>query len=231
MFQSNDAASQIGQPPCMMVWLTRDVHHNGVGAWAIERVSVKTEEYRQEVRYNKAALASERLAKSLWDFLQSYLPPTQEAFVLTARDTVLQTRSLLLNGLEVTATAAIEGTQRVLLKFRHIIGAFQAVFAPNQVPDLMEELKCTLSLRTLNDIILPALNLAASEPAAQFKDAGQRIEAFVDRLRQNKNEIEFYSILLSRFLASREAVAPEAQARLEDPDGGPEVPLELIRIP
>ncbi|MEM6940246.1 MAG: hypothetical protein AAF943_04590 [Pseudomonadota bacterium] len=204
MVQAVHARGYVGQAPNIVIWLKRTVVDGDAGAWFLDRISQRGYSHTHEVKFNSPTRAKDDLTEELWHFLQSYLPSGHENFVLTARETVFETNSVLLSGLEVTGHKVTKGVQRVLVTFRSVMGTLKSIFAPNRAPNLLDDARCDLSARTLSDVILPALNLAATEPTEAFKQSGHRIEAFVDRLKENKSGIEFYATLLSRYVAARE---------------------------
>ena len=209
--------------PNLVIWLKRMVASDEVGAWVVDRLTVRANGFSHDLSFTVERQAEDQLSADLWGFLRAYLPAQTDDFVLTAREAVFESRSVLLQGLDVTAHQIKGGVQRVLLTFRNFLGSVSTIFAPNKAPNLLKDVECGLATRTLNDILLPALNAAATDPVDFAEGADDKVDALIHRLKQNKHDIEFYAALLSRFVASLDR-PPTAQPLAE-----PEYPTHMRR--
>jgi hypothetical protein len=169
--------------------------------------------------------------------LKAYIPQDTRAFIISAREAAFDMGGLVLQGLTATGQAVERGVQRVFLSFKGVIGGLSSLFLPGRAPDHLGDMECALSTRTLNDVLLPALNLAAIEPIAEFEagqEAGQdKVRSFVAKLKEHQEDIAFYTSLLARFVASRDqsvqalavpalAAAPQADAQIAE---APPIPV------
>ncbi|MEM7519688.1 MAG: hypothetical protein AAF307_01520 [Pseudomonadota bacterium] len=199
--------------------------HDGYSDWEVDRMGVAGAEFDQTLRCKSGQKAAGMLQPQIWSAIQDYLPVTTEGRVLSARKSFIETPELLLFGLSVVSRKVTDGFQSVLFTFQHAVGALTGVFAPSKAPNMLSNIEASLSTKTLEDIIRPALNLAATEPLEAFDNAKAPISAFIKKLRENQHEIHFYTVLLSRFL-SRMSDAPAIEQRGQMPPIIIDTPVE-----
>lgn len=207
--------------PYLSIWFARTVTDEYVGDWTLNRISVSTESFHHDVRFTDDRLARCSLGREFGAVIDNYLPRSTGALVFTANDFLLEFPAAILRGLRVTAQEVRNGVQRVLLTFRHFLGSVSALFRPGRAPSVLKEAACTLSTRTINDIILPALSLAVAEPkaAARHHDSAQeQLQAVWERLSSKQVELAFYCDLISRFVSSQDSVKSADTVPLEAVD-------------
>ena len=174
------------------------------GQWLLDRLVVQSSEYVENIVFTKQKKADAVLSRALWVQILEYLPTDAGRHVLSAPNAVFQLAGNALHGLGVTGLETMEGLQRVSLSFRAFVGSLSAVFAPNQRPNALQETVCGLSARTVNDVILPALNLASVEPDMVEEDLQSRLNDQLQALRENRLNLEFYATLIARFVAAQD---------------------------
>jgi len=193
--------------PYISIWFSRSVTDASLGEWAVSRLSIATETVHHDLRFTNPRTAKEVLAGPFVSLMDRYLPEGTSPVVLTANDCVLEMPTAIMKGLRVTGQEVRNGLQRVLVTFRFFLGSMNAMFQPGQTPSVLSEVECTLSTRTINDIILPALSLAVTEPSAaarQHPAAQDQLQARWERLSAAQAEIAFYCDLISRFVKARD---------------------------
>lgn len=92
-----------------------------------------------------------------------------------------------------------------MLVFRKAYGALAGLFKPRCAPDLVRETNCDLATRVLADIIVPAINLVDVQGAGRDADAKTRLAACLERISDNRHDLEFYAALLCRYVAQSQA--------------------------
>lgn len=188
--------------PSLTIWLARDIAGGSLSNWRTERIVALTREHQSNVVYSAHRLASDTLARPLWTALQPLLPVDKGQFSKALPELQIEIAGLYLKGMKMTGLVG-RGVQRIMISFQSVTGCIQAVFAANEVPDMMRDLECTLSSRTLGDILLPAMNLAVAEPLEAYEGAELKVKACLKKLNENKQDIEFYMALIERFVASQ----------------------------
>jgi hypothetical protein len=193
--------------PSLWFWFVRDVDCDAAGVWKVERLSASAGSFSHNISYTRLSDAEDVLALNFWDKLTDYLPVSLGDGVMTANDFVHEVPSAILHGLRVTAHAAVRGKQRVMIAFKHFLGSFNSLFRENKTPNLLSDSECGLSLRTITDVVLPALNLSLPQLSTESVNGASRealIENSIMQMRQNRNEIEFYCALLCRFVRAED---------------------------
>ncbi|MEM6481927.1 MAG: hypothetical protein AAF681_08790 [Pseudomonadota bacterium] len=176
--------------------------------WSVARISIATETVHHDLRFTDGRHAKDLLATQFLSLMDTYLPEGTSPIVLTANDCILEMPSGIMKGLRVTGQDVRNGVQRVLVTFRFFLGSMSALFQPGKAPSVLSEVECALSTRTINDIILPALSLAVTEPCAaakQFPGAQEQLRASWEKLSEAQAEIAFYCDLISRFVNARDS--------------------------
>lgn len=200
--------------PSLTIWVKRDTSGRQAGAWMLDRITAVTDSFTQTMAFHKPTGPNDALIPDLGNVLRAYLPRGQAPVVLTAADFELDSHGVTLNGLSVTGQEARNGIQRVIISFKNFIGSINALFLPGRAPTLLQDTENDLAARTLNDIVMPVLNLAVADPMAVGKHSkalSERLELFWGRLAQNKAEIEFYCTLILRFMARHSSMSDKPQ--------------------
>ena len=204
---SEVAANNVQAPICMpnlIIWFKRVVDKNDSDEWLLDRITISTPNYFQDTKINDRKPASQRFADDVWAFLASYLPASTDEGVRSNQRACLEASNYLFHGVAAVGKRAAEGVQRAFITINNFLGSPKEMFKNNSFPDLLSDLECHLSARTLSDVIIPALNLVASASGPTIRSAEAKVAAFVERLEANKRDIEFYAELISRFVASRD---------------------------
>lgn len=193
--------------PYISVWFSRSVNEKGLSDWSIARVSIATQNVHHDLRFTGTQQANDILADQFTALVANYLPEGTSPIVLTANECVLEMPSAIMKGLRVTGQEVRNGVQRVLVTFRFFLGSMSAMFQPGKAPSVLSEVECALSTRTINDIILPALSLAVTEPCAaakQHPETREQLKASWEKLSAAQAELTFYCDLISRFVRARD---------------------------
>ena len=193
--------------PYISIWFLRTVTEAGLSDWSVASLSISTETIHHDMRFAERRPARDMLAKPFISLMDDYLPEGTSPVVLTANECVLEMPEAIMKGLRVTGQEVRHGTQRVLVTFRFFLGSMNAMFQPGHVPSVLGEVECALSTRTINDIILPALSLAVTEPSAaakQYPGSHEQLQARWEKLSAAQDEIAFYCDLISRFVQARD---------------------------
>lgn len=197
--------------PSLAIWLKRTVTGNGPdqtqSEWCLDRVILNTPNFSQDMKFSGNSAILDTLSMAAMESFKSYMPQDTRAFIISAREAAFDLGGLVLQGLTATGQAVERGVQRVFLSFKGVIGGLSSLFLPGRAPDHIGDMECALSTRTLNDVLLPALNLAAAEPIAEFESAQDKVRGFVAKLKEHQEDIAFYTTLLARFVASKEQSA------------------------
>lgn len=193
--------------PYISIWFTRTVTESSLSDWSVARLSISTDAVHHDLRFSDNRRARDILAVEVVTLMDSYLPEGTSPIVLTANDCIVEMPTAIMRGLRVTGQEVRNGLQRVLVTFRFFLGSMSAMFQPGQAPSVLSEVECALSTRTINDIILPALSLAVTDPrAAAEKHPGsvEQLQASWEKLSAAQSEIRFYCDLISRFIKARD---------------------------
>lgn len=193
--------------PYISIWFSRSVNDAELSDWAVVRLSISTETVHHDLRFKDRRWAKDVLASQFVSLVGAYLPEGTSPTVLTANDCVLEMPAAIMKGLRVTGQDVRNGEQRVLVTFRFFLGSMSAMFLPGQAPSVLSEVECAVSTRTINDIILPALSLAVTEPCAAAKQhpgSNEQLQASWEKLSAAQAEISFYCDLISRFVKARD---------------------------
>lgn len=193
--------------PYISVWFLRTVAEAGLSDWSVVRLSISTETVHHDLRFSDRRRARDLLAKPFISLMDTYLPEGTSPVVLTANDCVLEMPDAIMKGLRLTGHDVRNGAQRVLVTFRFFLGSMSAMFQPGHAPSVLGEAECALSTRTINDIILPALSLAVTDPSAAAKHypgSLEQLQARWERLSAAQADLAFYCDLISRFVKARD---------------------------
>jgi hypothetical protein len=185
-----------------------------LGEWCLDRVILKTESFSQDLRFSRRSTLAETMSQPALDGFQGYLPQDTQKFIISSKDAAFDLGELILQGLIATGLEVVRGVQRVILSFKGVIGGLSALFAPNRAPDALGNLECALSTKTINDVLLPALNVAVTEPALDCEDDRKRLSCFIETLKGHREDIVFYMSLLSRFVAAKEGQSKTATSAM-----------------
>lgn len=200
----------------LTLWLKRSVTGPKLGEWVFDRVILKTNGFTQSLDCDGEVRARDMLSEQALVEIEPYLPHGRDNSVMAASQKEFNFGRLMLQGLVVTGYNFSNGVQRVYLAFKSFFGSVASLFAPGKAPEHLVDVECKLSTKTLNDIVLPALNLAAIGPIGEYDAAEQKVNAFVGRLRENSRDIEFYAALLSRFVLQKSTHPPHVKAKKAD---------------
>lgn len=165
-------------------------------------MSISSERFESMVGFKVSETASTLFEENFWDYIKGYMPFGIMEHIFSAKELAFQISGLILHGLIVTGYRAKNGIQRAIVTFKRVVGDAKFVFKREKSPDFLSDSQCTLATRTLSDIILPVLNIAATEPISIFAENRQSMEAFFDCLDARKSELEFLATLLKRFINS-----------------------------
>ena len=195
--------------PSLAIWLKRTVTGDGQspGAWCLDRVILNTPNFSQDMKFSGGSAVLDTLSMQALDSFKAYIPQDTRGFIISAREAAFDLGGLVLQGLTATGQAVERGVQRVFLNFKGVIGGLSALFLPGRAPDHLGDMECALSTRTLNDVLLPALNLAAIEPIAESENGQDKVRGFIAKLKEHQEDIAFYTTLLARFVASKDQSA------------------------
>ncbi|WP_136442443.1 hypothetical protein [Pacificoceanicola onchidii] len=184
-------------------WLTRSVDERSgdLGDWRVARVEHKSNHLKVDYHFRQTAPAEELFDALLWTSLCHYLPDANAVQVLASRDYYISLPEAQLIGLRVHGGMAKDGQQRVLVTFRELYGSLRGVFRPGREPNLQMDSNCAIATRALSDLVVPILNLASLPPELLGKGLHEDFEAELRKLRDRKEELEFYSGLLSRYVS------------------------------
>lgn len=188
--------SQKPQSNALTMWLAR-THEGG---WVLERLVASNNKFTNTISIAERRPVEHVLAHDFVQQIISYLPRGTKEHVLTASDFIFEIFGLTLNCLRVTGQRMVNGVQRVMLTFRRVLGDFTNLFQVQSRPDALKEAQADLSTRVLAEIITPALNLVESSHQVTSRNAERRVSDCLNRLRDNKHELMFYSSLLVRFV-------------------------------
>ena len=205
---TNKWRAQTQTVPNLVIRLIRRVDDGAFGDWEVERIAINTSNFSQTTRFSGKNMADETLSNGFWTFIASHLPKGSGVHVVTAPEASFTTAGLLLHGLKVSSQRVAHGAQRLFVKFDTLLGAMAHIFAPGKVPSTLREAECSVSTRALVDLILPALNIAATEPIRDYERADHSFSAYVERLKKNRCDIEFYAAMIQRFISNTDRTDP-----------------------
>lgn len=191
--------------PTLTLWLVRGVDGTGPADWCLERVAAMTGHLHHNIKFDTMPDARETICEDLYGVLGDYLPSGTGKHLLAADNLLLELRSAVLYGLRVTGLSVRSGLQRVTVTFKHFLGGIGELFRAGRAPDLLDDVVCRLSTRAIQDVVLPALNIAVATPEldeAYQSQEERRIETAWKSLCEKKVELEFYLSLLMRFVRS-----------------------------
>lgn len=195
--------------PQVTLWLTRSMQGDALGEWKLERVLTTSTGFNLSIAYRKDEAFEDIIQGAVCASLSNYLPKTEEMNVVTVFDYWLELPSIILNRLTITGQALVNGAQRVIVTFQRVVGDIGQLFREGRAPDMLQSTGNDIALRVLNDLVIPLLNLVQLEPEAAEKFADKSIDAWLKRLRSNKDEIAFYATLITRYLSYRDRARPE----------------------
>ena len=198
--------------PKLTVWLRQDFSPKPEPEWNVERVVLLAGDYQSNVAFSVRKPAQTMLARQVWEAVNPCLPTAPGKSVFSSPDLVIEMPGLYLGGMSLTELVGRDG-QRVMLTFKRTVGDIQSIFAPNKAPSMMREIGCNISAKTIGDILLPAINLAVSEPIEAFDGAEQKVKACLEKLKANKLDIEFYLALIERYVAAQHRDLPQMSER------------------
>ena len=99
----------------------------------------------------------------------------------------------------------------LLVTFRFFLGSMTAMFQPGKAPSVLREVECALSIRTITEIILPALSMAVTEPisaARKHTGAHDQLKAKWEKLSASQSDLLFYCDLISWFVKAQDRHEP-----------------------
>lgn len=182
------------------LWLSRTHDARGLSDWKVDRVVVTTNTFVNAISVKSKKSFNTILAQEFIDAITGYLPMTLKEHVLTASDLVFETKGLTLQCLRVTGQKLSDGVQRVMLTFRRALGSVANLFQPDSLPCLMKEAQAGLSTRVLEEILSPVLNLTELTSYQGCKDFEASVANILERLRQRKQDLQFYANLITRYV-------------------------------
>lgn len=181
------------------IWLSRSVRGDELGEWMLERVSVKTPECRSNMHLRETCRASAALRGYVWNALRDYLPGSAAAQLMSLPDLTMTTEQSFFGALQITGQPAASGVQHVTCEFRQFIGALDDVLSLKSLPDPMREASLDVCCKTMDDVMLPAVNMSKTHTAGSDQDGEEAVQALLDTLQARLSDIEHYVALISRF--------------------------------
>lgn len=195
--------------PKVTMWLRRALGASGPGEWRIDMVVASSASLNWTLSYKNGELLKDVIRGDVVRALEGYLPATCDAMVMSSSEFKLDLHNVILDRLTVASPDAREGPQRVHVTFRRVFGDLRGLFCANRVPNFVAEAENTISTRVLQDLLLPVLNLVETDPETATELSQRQLNAFIDRLKQNRQDIAFYSALITRYIANAQRSRPE----------------------
>ncbi len=155
------------------------------------------------VNFDTKPSARSYLSANLTQAVADYLPIDEGRFAFSAQDFLLELHDLVLSGLQVVGLETKSGLQRVSIKFKSFIGNAVALFNPKDTPFFLNDVSCSLSARTISDLVLPILNTISTFDThghGENRITPQNLKTMLHKMRDRKDEIEFQLTLLQRYI-------------------------------
>jgi len=182
------------------MWLTREQEPDGMGEWKIDRCVISAGEYVNTISMRSQKFLAGFVVPEFAQALLDYLPRDERPHVMTSPDFAFETHGLTLHSLSITGQRAVYGVQSVLVTFRRVLGSITKLFLPVAQVCLLKEAQTGLSARVLEEIVTSALSLVEFAPRNPSQNNEERIAKCIERLEQNKHDLEFYATLIARFV-------------------------------
>ncbi|QDC08734.1 hypothetical protein FHY55_05545 [Oceanicola sp. D3] len=215
-FEDGENFSQIA------ISLFRDTQ---TGEWFAERVEFNLPGSRTRTSFNVPQPLKQAFTPGFVAELMPFLPTSHERGLLADGEVNIAISHLSLVGVRVATQAVFNGIQKVWVRFQRAFGAVQAMLQPQHRTERAAETALHyVAASALLDLVLPCLDMLRLDGAAtDSKEGAERVAARLATLQGKKHDLEFYTGLLTRYLAqpheepqaSKRGIADDAPSALQ----------------
>ncbi|WP_339107046.1 hypothetical protein [Thioclava sp. GXIMD4216] len=175
---------------------------DATGAWFAERIEMNLDNMRNQITFRQPEPLAGAFTSPFAEALIHYLPQNGDFSVSTNSHNLIEIPGLVLGGMRIIAQRNVNGLQRVAVRFRNVIGEFQAVLSikyrsEGQTLTTLEK----GATDALLSLLIPCLDLAHVE-LDTFADADLpfKVALRLQTLTQKKEDLAFFTHMLRRYV-------------------------------
>ncbi|MBY6048356.1 hypothetical protein [Vannielia litorea] len=184
--------------------------------WFVDRVEFNLGATRTKTSFAVPQPVEQAFTPAFLEQLKLHLPASHDRGLIADADVHVPIAHLSLVGIRVAAQTAIDGIQKVWVRFMRAFGSVQALLLPrHRTEHAAENALHSVAAMALLDLLLPCLDMLRFELPKSYDDAGpvERVQARLETLQEKRHDLEFYVGLFTRYLAHRPGVGEYTAAQ------------------